>query len=162
MGERLPKGRILALDVGDKRIGIALSDEEAFLATGLPTVKRSTLEQDGRMIADLVREKEAVAVVLGWPVNMNGTVGPQAMKVARLQEAITACTQVPLIRWDERLTTVAAQRILDEAGRNWKRQRQVVDRLSAEIILQCYLDYLAGNPDRPFPEEEVDAAGHRR
>jgi len=135
--------RILGIDVGEARIGLALSDELRMLAHPLETVR----VRDGQPVdhvAELIRREKIETVVIGLPRNMNGTYGPAAEKVkafaAKLQERVPGCT----IRfWDERLSTVAAQRSLHAAGRNTKQSREVIDQVAAQIILQAYLDSIA-------------------
>lgn len=131
--------RALGIDHGDARIGLAVSDELGMLAHPLETIT----VKDGNpltRIAQVVAEKNVGQIVIGLPKNMDGTSGPAAEKVrafaARLRENV-AC---PVLLWDERLTTVAAQRALHEAGRNAKQSRAVIDQAAAQIILQGWLD----------------------
>jgi len=135
--------RILGIDVGEARIGLALSDELRMLAHPLETVRVRNGEPVEH-VAKLIRREKIETVVIGLPRNMNGTYGPAAEKVkafaAKLQEQVPGCT----IRfWDERLSTVAAQRSLHAAGRNTKQSREVIDQVAAQIILQAYLDSIA-------------------
>jgi len=133
--------RHLGLDVGDKLIGVALSDETATLATGLDTIRRVGPRKDLRAVADLVREHEVVEVVVGLPRKLDGTLGPQAQKVIAFMEALRAVVRVPVVPWDERFTSVVANQALLEADRSRRERRALVDKVSAILILQNYLDY---------------------
>ncbi|MDD5351029.1 MAG: Holliday junction resolvase RuvX [Chthoniobacteraceae bacterium] len=132
--------RLLGIDVGEARIGLALSDELGMLAHPLETVK--TKEGNPfRHVAEVIAREKIALVVIGLPRNMNGTYGPAAEKArefaAKLQKLAPECG---VKFWDERLTTVAAQRQLHEAGRNVKNSRAVIDQAAAVLILQGYLD----------------------
>ena len=142
-GTLLPQGcsmqRALGIDTGDARIGLALSDELRMLAHPFESVPagRGALER----IASVVREKTVDTVVVGLPKNMNGTIGPAALKAEAFAESLRVLVpEVKLVLWDERLTTVAAQRALHEAGRNTKQSRAVIDQVAAQLILQSWLD----------------------
>jgi putative Holliday junction resolvase len=131
--------RALGIDTGDARIGLALSDELRMLAHPFESVPagRGALER----IAAVVREKTVDTVVVGLPKNMNGTKGPAAVKAEVFAEFVRALVpEVKIVLWDERLTTVAAQRALHEAGRNTKQSRAVIDQVAAQLILQSWLD----------------------
>ena len=131
--------RILALDYGTKRIGVALSDELGWTAQPLETLNRHTLERDITHIASLVVTHDVGQVLLGFPLQLNGREGPaiQAMREfhSRLEEGVT----VPVILWDERLTTKAAEDLLIAADVSRKKRKGVVDRIAASILLQSYL-----------------------
>ena len=133
--------RILALDVGDKHIGVALSDETATLAGGLPNVERRGPRQDVKAVAALVRDHGAGEVVVGLPRRLDGTVGPQAEKVLAFMETLRPSVRVPLVTWDERFTTVIAHQAMMEGGLSRQRRKERVDQVSAVLILQSYLDY---------------------
>jgi putative Holliday junction resolvase len=132
--------RYLALDVGERRIGVALSDETATLATGLDTLTRVGPRKDARAVADLVRRHEAAAVVVGLPLNMDGTAGAQAGKVRAFVDGLKRHIGVPIIERDERLTTVEAHEILRKSGVAWSQRAALLDKVSAVVILQEYLD----------------------
>ncbi|HMK34497.1 MAG TPA: Holliday junction resolvase RuvX [Desulfomonilaceae bacterium] len=132
--------RILCLDIGSKRIGMALSDELGFTAQGLGVLNCKNAGEDVKRIAALVREHGVTEIVVGIPYNMNGTEGPQVQKVRAFMELIGRATDIPLRDWDERLSTVAAERALLEADMSRAKRRKVIDKLSAVIILQGYLD----------------------
>ena len=132
--------RTLGLDVGDRRIGIAMSDPLGFTAQRLTLLKRQSPEQDARAIETLVNEHEAQAVVMGLPLNMDGTVGDQAKKVMAFAETLKARLCCPVHLWDERLTTMQGERILLETDTSRRKRKQVIDQLAAQLILQHYLD----------------------
>jgi putative Holliday junction resolvase len=131
-------GRILGIDHGDVRIGIALSDPTAFLASSL-CVLDSTNAGLERVIA-LIVEHQVEKIVVGLPRNMDGSYGPATAKVRVFIEKLKAKTGVPVFEWDERLSTVSAHNALREAGLNGKKRKGVVDKVAAQIILQNYLD----------------------
>jgi putative holliday junction resolvase len=132
--------RILGLDIGSKRIGVALSDELGFTAQGMESLNCKNPEEDVNRIANLAKEYGVTEIVVGIPYNMDGTEGPQAQKVRAIMEAIGRKVEVPVTDWDERLSTVAAERALLEADMSRAKRRKVIDKLSAVIILQGYLD----------------------
>jgi putative Holliday junction resolvase len=134
------RGRHLGLDVGDRRIGVALSDETGLLASPLPTLQRVGPRKDLKAIALLVREHGAGEVVVGLPYNLDGSIGPQAEKVQAFAEGLKPLVRVPVRFWDERLTSVEAERILSERNVPWQRRKGLVDQVAAVLILQDYLD----------------------
>jgi putative Holliday junction resolvase len=132
--------RVLGLDVGDRRIGVALSDETRTLASGLPTLERVGPRKDLQAVAALARRHGAGEIVVGLPRNMNGSIGPQAEKVQAFGEALKPVARVPVRYWDERLTTVEAEQILIERDVSRQRRKGLVDQVAAVLILQGYLD----------------------
>lgn len=153
-------GRIVAVDYGERRVGLAMSDETATVASSrLDTIDRRALPRGRSLeqeIAALVREHEAVEVVVGLPVNMDGSRGEAARKVLAFVEALRAVTTVKVSTWDERLTSVAAQRVRVELELPLKKRRDKgrVDSLAAVILLQNYLAWRAGGAERPDAEED--------
>jgi putative Holliday junction resolvase len=133
--------RYLGLDVGDKIIGVALSDETATLASGLDNVRRVGPRKDVKAIIDLVRRHEVGEVVVGLPRRLDGGLGPQAEKVLAYMEDLRGGVKVPVVPWDERFTTVIANQALIEADVSRRARKGVVDKVSAILILQSYLDY---------------------
>ena len=131
--------RIMGLDYGDRRIGVAVSDLFGWTAQGLEVIDRKHGSEQDR-IAQLVREYEVTEVVVGLPKNMNGTVGPRGEICISFAEELKKSLQVPVHLWDERLTTMAAERTLIEADVSRKKRKQVVDKMAASLILQNYLD----------------------
>ena len=136
-------GRILGVDFGDVRTGLAVSDAARFLASGLGTISPGGMDKTARAVADAAAEHKAVAVVVGLPVNMNGTYGDRAEHVrifaGLLEEKIP---DLPICFVDERMTTMAASRFLNETNTRGKKRKGVIDTLSAQIILQNALDRL--------------------
>jgi putative Holliday junction resolvase len=132
--------RYLALDVGERRIGVALSDETATLASGLETVVRTGGRRDVAAIAALVERHRPEAVLVGLPLNMDGTAGAQAEKVRTFVEELKARIEVPFLERDERLTTVEANEILRKSGVAWAQRAALLDKVSATVILQEFLD----------------------
>jgi len=135
--------RVLALDVGERRVGIAIGDPTGTVARPLQALVRGSREEDFAAITALVAEHDVGLVVVGQPLSLDGTEGPQARRVARYAEALAAMLPVPVVAWDERFTTVAAEDILRQNRRQKKRQartRGEVDSIAAAVILQGYLD----------------------
>ncbi len=131
----------MALDMGDVRIGIALSDLMRITAQGLESyTRKGTEEDDLNHILDVIKENSVELVVCGLPKNMNGTLGPMAEKVMAFAEKLKAKSGLPLVFEDERLTTVLAERMLIEADLSRKNRRKVVDKMAAVAILQGYID----------------------
>ena len=133
--------RYLGLDVGDVRIGLALSDESATIATGLPTFERIGPRKDLKAVAELLRTHAAGEVVVGLPRRLDGSIGPQAQKVLAFMDALREVVKVPVVPWDERFTSALAQQALIEADVSRKARKGVVDKVAAILILQSYLDY---------------------
>jgi len=136
------KPRILALDVGKRRIGVAISDELGLTAQGLETLERTNNREDYAALARLAAERCVSMFLIGNPVNMSGREGRQAEWVRQFAEALSARTGVPVKMWDERLTTVEAGRVLRSSGISIQKRARAVDRLSAVLLLQNYLDAL--------------------
>ena len=132
--------RILALDVGDRRIGVAVSDELGLTAQPVLTLVRKNRREDMRSLARLVRRYACSQVVVGNPLYMSGDISPQALKAQAVAEAIRIDTGVVVTLWDERLTTSEAHRHLDAAGRPGSDRRAVIDQVAAVLILQSFLD----------------------
>ncbi len=133
--------RYLGLDVGDKTIGVALSDETATIAGGLSTLRRIGPRKDVKAVADLVRAHEVSEVVVGLPRSLDGSLGPQAQKVLAFMDALRPAVSVTVVPWDERFTSVVAQNALIEADVSRRGRKAVVDKVAAILILQNYLDY---------------------
>lgn len=133
--------RVLALDVGDKRIGVAVSDPLGITAQGIETYTRTgDTEKDAEHIAELAKKYEPVRLLFGMPRNMDGSYGFQSEKVKEFAQAVLKVWDGEHAFFDERLTTVSAERVLVEADMDWRKRRKVVDKLAATIILQGYLD----------------------
>jgi putative holliday junction resolvase len=132
--------RILGLDIGSKRIGVAVSDELGLTAQGLQTLTFTDTDSAVKFITKIATEYQVAEIVVGLPYNMDGTEGPQAEKVRIIMESIKRSCELPVVEWDERLSTVAAERVLLEADMSRSKRRKVIDKVAAVIILQGYLD----------------------
>jgi putative Holliday junction resolvase len=132
--------RILGLDYGDRRIGVALSDAFGWTAQGLETIERKREGDEFRRVEALVKEHDVEAIVVGLPKNMNGTIGPRGEICMAFAEELKQKLSMPVHLWDERLTTVAATRTLLEADVSRRKRKLVVDKLAAALLLQNYLD----------------------
>lgn len=130
--------RIMGLDLGDKTIGVAVSDLMGWTAQGVETIRRS--RQDMQRLKELTEQYEVEKIVLGLPKNMDGSMGPRAQKSLEFQKRLTEQLGIPVETWDERLTTMAAQRTLLEADVSRAKRKQVIDKMAAVFILQGYLD----------------------
>ena len=135
--------RILALDLGKRRIGLAISDPLGITAQGLPNLVRTTKRADLALLQQLIREREVGLVLLGNPIGMRGAEGRQSGWVREFAEAIEKYTGLPVKLWDERLTSVEAGRVLRSSGISIEKRAAAIDRLSAVILLQSYLDAVA-------------------
>jgi putative Holliday junction resolvase len=133
-------GRLLALDVGDRRVGVAVSDPSGRLARPLTIIVRRSKREDFAKIARLVEEQSASGLVVGYPLNMDDTVGPQARRVQRYADALRQALSLPVILWDERLSSEEAADRLRAAAGSRRRRRMYLDDAAAAVILQEYLD----------------------
>lgn len=134
--------RILSLDVGDARIGVAVSDPLGFTAQGVKTINRVSYTKDIEEIKKICDEYKVEKIVVGLPKNMNGTIGPQCEKVMAFCDEMKKVITLPQIMWDERLTTVAAHKSMLEADLSRAKRKKQVDKIAACFILQGYLDSL--------------------
>jgi putative holliday junction resolvase len=147
MSDLILRRRILGIDLGRARIGVAVSDELGMLAHPVETIPATT--DAARRIAEIVREKNAEKVIVGLPRHMNGSVGTGATEALAFAKKLEALLPCEVVTWDERLTTTAANRALRESGRRTRDSKGVVDQVAAQMILQGYLDSLpaTGIPD---------------
>lgn len=132
--------RLMGLDLGERRIGVAVSDPSRVLARGIEVIERRSVEKDLEAIARLAEEYEVEAIVVGFPRRLNGTAGEEAKKAEAFAAQIEAHLGLPVILWDERLSTVRAARALAEGGK--RKRRLGIDAVAAVVILQDYLDSL--------------------
>ena len=133
-------GRIMGLDVGDKTIGVAVSDLMGLTAQGVKTIKRVGKKKDIEALKEIIKERQVNKIVSGLPKNMNGTLGPQGEKVIEFCELLEEETGIKIEYWDERLSTVAAERTLIQGNVRRENRKGVIDMVAAVIILQGYLD----------------------
>ena len=137
--------RIMSLDVGSRTIGIACSDALLMTAQGIETIRRTSLEKDFNRLQELIAEYEVHELVVGMPKNMNGTKGERAEKTEEFVEKMKEVIDLPVSYWDERLSTVMAERQLIAADVSRKKRKSVIDKMAAVEILQGYLDRLQFN-----------------
>ncbi|MGM9572491.1 MAG: Holliday junction resolvase RuvX [bacterium] len=135
--------RIMGLDIGDKTIGVAVSDAMGWTAQGVKVIRRQALDYDLAELRKIIAEYEVTEIVVGLPKNMNGTLGERANKVLDLAEILKEELQLPVQTWDERLSTVEAERNLIAADVSRGKRKKVIDKMAACIILQGYLTRLA-------------------
>ena len=135
-------GALMGLDLGDKTIGVAVSDTRQSVATGIKTIKRNKFQQDLKILMRFIEGREIKGVILGLPKNMNGTEGPRCQSTRAFAKNMSVTVPLPITFWDERLSTVAAERSLIEANASRRRRAEVIDYVAASFILQGALDRL--------------------
>jgi len=145
--------RIMGLDIGTHTVGIAISDELGLTAQGLKTLGRKSTEKDFAEIAAIVHQFGIEEIVVGLPKNMNGSLGTQAEFVLKWIEVLKENIQIPVVTWDERLSTVGASKVLLEADVSRKKRKKVIDKLAAVLILQGYLDQRRRPGHGPLSQE---------
>jgi putative Holliday junction resolvase len=133
-------GRVLGVDLGSKRIGFAVSDPDRIIASSLRMVECQSDKQIRTAISDACRETQAEICVLGHPLNMDASRGPAAQRAEKFRDELTRELSVPVVLWDERLTTKTANELLIEAGTRREKRKGLVDKIAAQIMLQHYLD----------------------
>ena len=132
--------RVLGLDVGERRIGVAVGDPSGIVVTPMPAIQRSSLEEDLKAVVRLTEDHQAMTVVVGIPISLNGRMGRQARQVQRFIQALARESSVPVYSQDERFSTVEAERLLREGGHQPSREKGLRDSASAAVILRAYLD----------------------
>jgi putative Holliday junction resolvase len=137
-----PTGKLLGLDLGTKTIGVAVSDGLRLTATPLETIARTKFTADAARLIELIAENSAVAIVLGLPLNMDGSEGPRAQSTRAFARNLGQKTLLPILFWDERLSSAAVERMLIAADTRRDRRSEVIDKLAAGYILQGFLDHL--------------------
>lgn len=138
---RLKAGRrLIGIDAGTKTLGLALSDVTRIIASPLETIRRTKFKADAARLLELAQIHEVTGLVLGLPANLDGSEGPRAQATRALARNLNHLTTLPILLWDERLTTAAAERMLIEADASRKRRAEVIDKLAATLILQGALD----------------------
>lgn len=138
--------RIMAVDYGDAHTGIAISDPTGFLAGFTTTIDAYRPEAVAQRIAALASDHGVEEIVLGHPINMDGTLGPRSEKAHAMKALLEQTTSLPVILWDERRTTIDAHQILMSSGKNAKKRKKVVDAVAASLILEGYLTYKKSRP----------------
>ncbi|MBN2516141.1 MAG: Holliday junction resolvase RuvX [Deltaproteobacteria bacterium] len=139
--------RILGIDYGSKRLGLAVCDELGLTAQGLTTITRKNRERDLEEIETVIKQYHVEKIVVGFPLRLDGTEGIQCEKVNRFVDILESRFLLPIVKWDETLSTREAEQILIEANMSRKKRKGVVDKLAAAIILQGYLDYVNRTKD---------------
>lgn len=134
------KGRFLGLDVGEKTVGLALSDQTLTIATPLQVVQRTKWKKDSEILLKIIHDHQVTGLVVGFPLNMNGTEGPRCQSIRQFITNFIAVQDLPICLWDERLSTIAVTRTLIEADLSRKKRSKVVDKMAASFILQGFLD----------------------
>lgn len=137
-----PEARLLGLDVGTKTIGLALSDVTRSIATPYETIRRTKFTSDAKILGDIVDKMEVGGLIIGLPINLDGSEGPRAQSTRAFARNLAKHIDLPMAFWDERLSTAAVERHLIEAGASRKRRAEVVDRMAAAYVLQGALDRL--------------------
>jgi len=144
LSARLSPGvRLLGLDLGTKTIGLALSDISRIVATPLETIKRTKFTKDAERLLEICEEHSVAALVIGLPLNLDGSEGPRSQATRAFARNLSGKTDLPMVFWDERLSTVAVERTLLEADASRKRRAEVIDKMAAGYILQGALDRLS-------------------
>ncbi|MDA9246134.1 Holliday junction resolvase RuvX [Rhodobacteraceae bacterium] len=134
------EGALMGLDLGEKTIGVAVSDTRQTVATGIKTIKRTKFQQDLTILTQVIVGRDIRGVILGLPKNMNGSEGPKCQSTRAFAKNISLTVPLPITFWDERLSTVAAERSLIEANASRRRRAEVIDYVAASFILQGVLD----------------------
>ncbi len=138
------EARLLGLDLGTRTIGLALSDVTRMIASSLETIRRTKFTADVTRLLEITARHDVRGLVLGFPVNLDGTEGPRAQATRAFARNVNRLTSLPILMWDERLSTAAAERMLIEADTSRRRRAEVIDKLAATIILQGALDRMSG------------------
>ena len=149
-------GRILGIDYGTKRVGLAISDELGMIAFPLSVIENISPRRVAEEIVKIAAERKVESLVLGLPVNLNGTRGPAVENVEKFAEVLKRHLAIPLAFWDERLSTRIAERAMIEGGVRRERRRECIDKATAQIILQSYLD---AQVKQEVPDPEMQDAG---
>jgi putative Holliday junction resolvase len=144
--------RILGIDYGEKRVGLAISSPVGFIAQGLPTIERIEGTDYLEELADVIKEKEVDEIVVGLPKNMNGSIGEKAEEVFVLVETLKSKFNLPVHTFDERLTTVRAHRAMTGAKMSKKGKKKRVDMIAAQFILQAYLDQISRSAEEDWDD----------
>ena len=131
--------RILSVDYGEARTGLAVSDYTGTIASPLTVIHEKNMDTLVSKISDAVKENDIFEIVVGNPINMNGSIGEKSLKCESLSEKLREITKVPVVMWDERLTTVAAHKVMNDNNKRGKKRRESIDAVAAAVILEGYL-----------------------
>jgi len=135
-------GRIMAVDYGDARTGVAVSDESLTLAGDAWVVQSKRMTEVAQAIVDEAAARGVMRIVVGYPKNMDGSIGPRAEKCEKLAESLRVASELEVVLWDERMTTLSAQRVLTDVGKFGKKRKKTIDAVAASMILESYLGSL--------------------
>ena len=149
-------GKVLGVDFGDRRTGVAVSDETGLIAFPRETLECPLLLQAAAAVARVAAETGAERIVVGWPLRLDGSEGPRTARTQEFVGELEKRTSVPVVRWDERLSTCEVERVLTAAGSKGKKKRAVVDKLAAQVILQSYLDAQGGGGGLAYDADPVE------
>lgn len=133
--------KILAVDFGDARTGLAVCDRTEFLASPIGIIEERNFELCAKKVAHMANQYEVGEIVIGHPKNMNGSIGPRAEKSERFAKTVEELVEIPVVLWDERSTTVSAHNILNETNTRGQKRKEIVDSVAAVLILESYLGY---------------------
>jgi putative Holliday junction resolvase len=136
------KSSILGIDLGKKRIGIAVSDINQKIASPLRVIENMKFKETLNILKEILTERDVCAIIVGDPINMDGSIGPKSQSSRSFIKNLSKDLDIPILLWDERLSTVSAERSLLEADISRKKRQQLIDKIAASIILQNFLDYL--------------------
>jgi len=148
--------RVLGIDYGEKRMGVAVCDELGLMAHGLPTILRKTKKYDMEIMANLIKSHDIEKIVIGYPVRLDGSEGIQCEKVNRFAAALEKTFFLPVIKWPEAMSTKEAEEILMNSGYGWKKRKGKVDKLAATLILQSYLDFISGKTKNSSGDNKIN------
>ena len=140
-------GRLLGLDLGSKTIGLAISDSQWTVASPVETIRRTKFGADAKSLLDVVERRDIEGLVIGWPVNMNGSEGPRCQSTRAFARNLSKLSDIPVLFWDERLSSVAADRAMLEADLSRAKRADNIDRIAASLVLQSALDRVANVRD---------------
>jgi putative Holliday junction resolvase len=139
-----PRARLIGIDLGTRTLGLALSDVTRSIASPLETIRRTRFAADAKRLKELIEEHAIAGLVIGLPTNLDGSEGPRVQSTRAFARNLARVAPLPILLWDERLTTAAAERMLIEADASRKRRAEVIDKVAATIILQTALDRMRG------------------
>jgi putative Holliday junction resolvase len=145
------KKPLMGIDMGDKTLGLALSDKRWQIASPYETILRVKFKADARALKEIIMQADVGGIVVGLPLNMNATEGPRVQKTRQFVQNLSTQVTLPIAFWDERLSTIGASHVLREVGLSNAKQKKVVDKLAASFILQGALDYFQHKRDSPNP-----------
>ena len=139
------KGKLLGIDLGEKRIGLSISDKQWNIGTPFTTLIRKKNNEDIKLLINIIRNERIIGIVIGWPIKLNGEIGTQCVLTQYFIKTILLNIKLPILKWDERLSTIAVKRIIIQSKISQKKYKKIIDKVAATYILQGFLDYIAYN-----------------